>query len=299
MINIFELIALLSGIYIAFVIGANDTANALGTSVGANLMDYKKLVLVFGIFVLLGCLNAHKVGHTVGSIVSGNTVLPLVIAGLIITIITYKKIPISTHQVIVCALVGLNMSSADMGLFIKIIGSWVISPILTALISFTLYKLFEHSDIPVLKRVELIKYGLIISGGLIAYNLGSNDLPTALGAISNSTYVFFMGGIALITGALLFGKGVSETVGINIVKLNPLAAFVAQLSAGIGVFVFTQFGMPVSTTQAIIGGVVGVGLTKGIKTVKWKTLRNVILGWVSAPGFALIVGYLIEIIKFR
>ena len=297
MVYIIELIALLSGIYIAFVIGANDTANALGTSVGANLMSYKKLVLIFGIFVLLGCLNAHNVGHTVSSIVSGNIVPSLVIAGLIITVITYKKIPISTHQVIVCALVGLNMSSANMELFMKIIGSWVISPVLTALISFILYKSLEHSDIPILKRVELLKYGLILSGGLIAYNLGSNDLPTALGAISDNVYVFLMGGVAIIIGALLFGKGVSETVGVNLVKLSPLAAFVAQLSAGISVFVFTQFGMPVSTTQAIIGGVVGVGLTKGIKTVKWKTLSNIIFGWISAPSFALFIGYLIEMLK--
>ena len=297
MVCIIELIALLSGIYIAFVIGANDTANALGTSVGANLMSYKKLVLIFGIFVLLGCLNAHNVGHTVSSIVSGNIVPSLVIAGLIITVITYKKIPISTHQVIVCALVGLNMSSANMELFMKIIGSWIFSPVLTALISFILYKSLEHSDIPILKRVELLKYGLILSGGLIAYNLGSNDLPTALGAISDNVYVFLMGGVAIIIGALLFGKGVSETVGVNLVKLSPLAAFVAQLSAGISVFVFTQFGMPVSTTQAIIGGVVGVGLTKGIKTVKWKTLSNIIFGWISAPSFALFIGYLIEMLK--
>ena len=297
MVYIIELIALLSGIYIAFVIGANDTANALGTSVGANLMSYKKLVLIFGIFVLLGCLNAHNVGHTVSSIVSGNIVPSLVIAGLIITVITYKKIPISTHQVIVCALVGLNMSSANMELFMKIIGSWVISPVLTALISFILYKSLEHSNIPVLKRVELLKYGLILSGGLIAYNLGSNDLPTALGAISDNTYLFLLGGVVLIIGALLFGKGVSETVGMHLVKLNTLEAFVAQLSAGISVFVFTQFGMPVSTTQAIIGGVVGVGLTKGIKTVKWKTLSNIIFGWISAPSFALFIGYLIEMLK--
>lgn len=296
-IIILEIISILSGMYIAFVIGANDTANALGTSVGANLMSYKKLVLIFGVFVLMGCLNAHNVGHTVNSIVSGNIVLPLVIAGLIITIITYKKLPISTHQVIVCALVGLNIDSANMELFMKIVGSWIISPLLTASVSFILYKIIRHANIPVLKRVELLKYGLILSGGLIAYNLGSNDLPTALGAISNSTYLFLAGGIVLILGALLFGKGVSETVGLHLVKLNTLEAFVSQLSAGISVFVFTQFGMPVSTTQAIIGGIIGVGLTKGIKTVRWKTLSNIILGWISAPGLALIVGYLIEILK--
>jgi len=294
-------LALLSGAYIAFVIGANDTANALGTSVGANLMEYKKLVLIFGVFVLLGCLNAHNVGHTMGSIVSGNVVLPLIIAGFIITIITYKKIPISTHQVIVCALVGLNINSADMMLFAKIVSSWILSPILTATLSFVIYKIMhaviEHLNIPILKKVEFLKYGLLLSGGLIAYNLGSNDLPTALGAISNNTYLFLLGGFILIFGALFFGKGVSETVGIHLVRLNTLEAFVAQLSAGLSVFVFTQFGMPVSTTQAIIGGVVGVGLTKGIKTVKWGTLINIIVGWISAPSFALIVGYILEIIK--
>jgi len=293
-IKIFELIAILSGLYIAFVIGANDTANALGTAIGANLMSYKKLVFIFGVFVLIGCLNAHKVEHTVGSITGGEVIFPLIIAGIIITMITYKKIPISTHQVIVCALVGLNLNTANLDLFVKIIGSWIVSPILAGFLSFVLYNAVEKLNISVLKREELLRYGLILSGGLIAYNLGSNDLPTALGAVTNSSYVFLMGGIVLILGALLFGKGVSETVGLRIVRLSPLTAFIAQLSAGISVLVFTQFGMPVSTTQAIIGGIVGVGLTKGIKTVSWKTLLSIVLGWVSAPGLALFVGYLIE-----
>lgn len=41
---------------------------------------------------------------------------------------------------------------------------------------------------------------------------------------------------------------------------------------------FTALGMPVSTTQAIVGGILGVGLTKGIKTVRWKVLKNIIFG---------------------
>ena len=295
--KIIELLALLSGLYIAFVIGANDTANALGTAIGSKLFSYRNLVLLFGIFVLLGTLNAKNVGHTVSTIVSGDITLSLIIAGIIISIITYKKIPISTHQVIVSALVGLNISSADISLFSKIIGSWIISPILAGMLSYSIYELIKKFNISILQKVQLIKYGILLSGGLIAYNLGSNDLPTALGALSNNTYLFFVGGLFLILGALLFGKGVSETVGINIVKLNPLGAFVAQLSAGIAVFVFTQFGMPVSTTQAIIGGIIGVGLTKGIKTVKWKTILYIVLGWILAPAFALIVGHLIELIK--
>lgn len=298
MINIFDvfnLITLLCGVYVAFVIGANDTANAIGTAVGAKLMDYNKLVLLFGVFVLIGCLNAYRVGNTVDTVVSGSILSSFILAGIIITIITYKKIPISTHQIIICALVGLNFKSANMELFATIIGSWILSPLLTIMVSYILFNLFEHSKLSILKRAELLKYGLIISGLLVAYNLGSNDIPTALGAISTSGYVFLMGGVAIILGALLFGKGVSETVGIKLVKLSPLGAFVAQLSAGVVVLSFTQFGMPVSTTQAIIGGVVGVGLTKGIKTVKWKTLSYILGGWILAPVFAILMGILLNI----
>ncbi|MDK2988154.1 MAG: inorganic phosphate transporter, PiT family [Methanothermococcus sp.] len=62
-------------------------------------MSYKKLVFIFGVFVLIGCLNAHKVGHTVGSITGGEVIF------------------------IVCALVGLNLNTANLDLFVKIIGS--------------------------------------------------------------------------------------------------------------------------------------------------------------------------------
>ena len=52
--------------------------------------------------------------------------------------------------------------------------------------------------------------------------------------------------------------------------------------------------MPVSTTQAIVGGILGVGLTKGIKTVRWKILKNIIFWWIIAPIIALIAGFTIN-----
>jgi len=66
------IIEVIIGLYIAFIIGANDAANAIGTAVGSKLMSYKKTVLLFGIFVLIGCLNGYNVGHTMSSIVSGS-----------------------------------------------------------------------------------------------------------------------------------------------------------------------------------------------------------------------------------
>jgi len=288
-----NILALLAGFYIAFVIGANDAANALGTSFGARILPYKRLTILFGFFVLSGTLIAYRVGNTMHLLTNGSPIPPLLIAGIIITIITYKGLPISTHQVIVCALVGLNFSSADLKLFSKIVGSWIVSPILSGAIAFILYRTLESLRIPVLEREMLLRYGLLLSGGIVAFNLGANDLPTALGSVTNNTNMFLIGGFFLWMGALILGREVSKTVGREIIELSLLGAFVAQLSTGIAVFIFTNFGMPVSTTQAIIGGVVGVGLTKGIKTANWNTLKKIMLGWILAPACALIIGYML------
>ncbi|WP_456374763.1 inorganic phosphate transporter, partial [Methanocaldococcus sp.] len=79
-----------------------------------------------------------------------------------------------------------------------------------------------------------------------------------------------------------------------ITNLSVTSAFIAQLSGGLAVTIFTALGMPVSTTQAIVGGILGVGLTKGIKTIKWSVFKKIIFWWVVAPIIALIIGFIIK-----
>ena len=83
------------------------------------------------------------------------------------------------------------------------------------------------------------------------------------------------------------------TVGKGITPLDEYAALIAVVSAAITVEIFTQVGVPVSTSQAIVGGVVGVGLIKGAKTVNKRKLIEIGIGWISTPISAGVISYVL------
>ncbi|PMP95156.1 MAG: inorganic phosphate transporter, partial [Thermodesulfobacterium geofontis] len=73
---------------------------------------------------------------------------------------------------------------------------------------------------------------------------------------------------------------VIETVGKGITSLDPFSGFVAQIGAGICIFIFTLLGMPISTTYCMIGAISGVGMTKGLSTVKISLLKKIAINWL-------------------
>ncbi|HDI13021.1 MAG TPA: inorganic phosphate transporter, partial [Hadesarchaea archaeon] len=90
-------------------------------------------------------------------------------------------------------------------------------------------------------------------------------------------------GIGLSIGALTYSHKVIRTLGRGITKLDALSAFAAQLSGALTVWSFVQFGIPVSTTQAMVGAVVGVGLAKGMKTVSGRKVGLIGAAWILGP----------------
>jgi PiT family inorganic phosphate transporter len=94
-------------------------------------------------------------------------------------------------------------------------------------------------------------------------------------------------------GALTYGKKVSDTVGKGITRLDIPAAFVAQVSSAFGMHLFSFLGIPVSTSSAIVGAVVGVGLVKGARTISKKTLLTILIGWALTPMLAGAFSYIL------
>ena len=80
-----------------------------------------------------------------------------------------------------------------------------------------------------------------------------------------------------------------ETVGRRLVKLDPFSALVVLLAEAITVHIYTIIGVPVSTSQAVIGAVLGVGIIKGIRTVEGRTLINILVGWFFTPAIAAVI----------
>ena len=325
------ILMILAGFYVGWNIGANDAANCIGTTVGAQIISYRQAVMIMAIFVILGgVLQGHHVMKTVGKgiVISEAAayeenngkqpgpefralfpdnrlpdkaiLVALMSAGLFVTLATFSSIPVSTSQAIVggvagagIGIVGLNAAYFKLGVLIKIFGAWVISPILTMILAFSLYLLLGLF----LKRVSSVRwsrvmaFGVVGSAAYVSYSLGANDVGNAIGPLlskfpDKGLWLALLGGVAMAVGAITFGSRVTDTVGKSITPLDYGGALSAQLSAAFGVHLFSMAGIPVSTSQAVVGGVIGVGLTKGMSAVSGRKILTIFLGWIITPACA-------------
>jgi len=223
--------------------------------------------------------------------------IALVSAGLFVTVATFTRFPVSTSQAIVGGVAGIGLGASgfdasfvDTAVLLRIAGSWIISPVLAMLLAFSLYWLLSI----LLRKARaviwssLLRLGVIVSAMYVSYSLGANDVGNAIGPLLNkfpgkTTELSMLGGVAIATGALTFGRRVTHTVGRAITPLDYSAALAAQVSAAFGVHVFSLLAIPVSTSQAVVGAVVGVGLTKGVRAVSGRKVISIAAGWVITP----------------
>ena len=232
----------------------------------------------------------------------------LLSAGLFVSLATFSSLPVSTSQSIVggvagagLGIVGIQANYFKMKVLVKIFACWVISPILTMLLAFGVYWIIIYA----LKGEKLmyflnrvLAFMVIAAACYVAYSLGANDVGNAIGPLlnkypDNGLYLALLGGIAMGVGALTFGHKVTRTVGKDITPLDLPGAFSAQFAAAVGVHFFSVMGIPVSTSQAIVGAVIGVGLTKGARAVSQQKIGVIMLGWVLAPLCAAVFAALL------
>lgn len=335
---------LAAAFYVGWNIGANDAANCIGTTVGAQIVSYRTAALLMSVFVILGgTLQGHHVMKTVGKGLviaspaeyeSHNAEAPpadfreyfpderlpdlailvaLLSAGFFVTLATFTSTPVSTSQAIVggvagvgIGLVGAQPEYFQLGVLVKIVGAWVISPVLTMILAFTLYVLLGLA----LRKAaavfwsNLMAIAVLVSAAYVSYSLGANDVGNAIGPLLNrfpdkGPWLAALGGVAMAIGALTFGKRVTNTVGKSITPLDYAGALSAQMAAGFGVHLFSFLGIPVSTSQAVVGGVIGVGLTKGTKAVSTEKIVKIFAGWIVTPVCAAIfAATLYRLLKF-
>lgn len=299
-----ELIPFLAFILIAFGIGSNDTSNSLGICIGSGVIKLKKAVLLFGCFVFAGIvLQGQRVMETVGKDLLGVNLsvlsISLSISAFLIILSNWRRLPLSTHQVIIGSLTGSGVASGVDINFLslaEIAFSWVVSPLIASFFSFVIYKIMEKtlSRLSFFRIERILRILLLIGGILIAYNTGANELATVLGPVIHSGLIskmpsFLLGSFFVFLGAVLLSHRVIETVGKGITTLDPYSGFAAQFGAGSCVLLFTFLGMPISTTYCIIGGISGVGMVKGMKTVRIELVKKIIINWFLAPSLAFLI----------
>lgn len=102
-------------------------------------------------------------------------------------------------------------------------------------------------------------------------------------------WIILLGCVGVLTGLLMYGRKVIETVGSSITALTPSRAFAATLAAATTVVIATSTGIPVSATQTLVGAVLGVGLARGIGALNLRVIRNIFMSWIlTLPAASLL-----------
>ena len=320
-------------------VGTNDASNVFGTAVGTRVLKFRTAIWLTAVFATLGAvISGREVMNTLGGFAQDNAIgtalsafIIMLVSAAIVTFMSYIKAPVSTSQCIVGAMMGWGLAQGmtNWGRLAAFASAWVISPIVTMFVCLAMCWLAQRYIETRVKGLaaydSFIKWGYIVAGVFGAYSMGANnaansmgvyllvpgifDLPTRFlnflwpfGEVTIYATAALIGGLAIGLGALTFSKRVMLAVGEGIVKLSPLQGFLVVLASSLTMFVFSmEFtgAISISTSQAVVGAVMGAGFSKGHRGLDFKVLGRIFVAWFGTPTLAGLVAYLIGIAFFR
>lgn len=249
-------------------------------------------------------------------------------AGLAVYLMTKLGLSVSTTQAIVGAIMGWNYFSetlTDSATLSKILITWLVCPLLAAGIAVTLYSLtrfvLQRANLHLLRVDSYTRLGLILAGMFGSYSLGANNIGNVMGVfipaapftafslfglytVSPVQQLFFLGALAIGVGVITYSRRVMLTVGSGLAPLTPVAAWVVVMSHSLVLFLFASQGLenflarnglptiplvPVSSSQVVVGAIVGIGLMQGGRNIRWRMLGSIGIGWAVTPLIAGVV----------
>ncbi len=403
--DILIMLAIGFGLFMAWGIGANDVANAMGTSVGSGAITFRQAVVIAIIFEFAGAILAG--GEVTATIRKGildaalftdnphllvyGMLASLLAAGTWLLIASSLGWPVSTTHSIVGAIVGfgavgVGVDAVAWDKVIKIVMSWVASPVLAGTLAVIIFKSLQSLVIDTkdplanakkylpfyvffvgfiialvtlfkgIKHVEALKYIskdtslslmiavavgilaaviavfimrrikinpkddkdfhyanmeklfavlMVITASAMAFAHGSNDVANAIGPLAAvysiveaggdiasksaiPSWVLFVGGGGIVFGLVTYGFKVMKTIGKSITELTPSRGFAAELAAATTVVLASSTGIPVSTTQVLVGAVLGVGIARGVAALNMRVINTIFLSWlITLPAGAI------------
>jgi PiT family inorganic phosphate transporter len=303
--------SLLSGIFLGWSLGYQDAANVFGSAVSSRMLKFSTAAILASVFVILGAVLEGNAGiETLAGLTHLDLGLAVVCslgAAITVTIMATIGLPVSTSQAAVGAIMGIGfvnrqLNVAGMG---KVVACWFGTPVGAVFIAILMYRglgaLYNSSGINLFQGDILLRMCLIAAGSYGAYALGANNVANVtavfVGAGFLSTFsAALIGGLSIGLGCLTFSRRVTATVTRKLVRLDAFSALVVVMAVAITMHMFTFVGVPVSASQAVVGAVLGVGIVKGINTIRRGTLVHILLGWFLTPAVACLLALLINVV---
>jgi inorganic phosphate transporter, PiT family len=308
-------------LFFDFTNGFHDTANAIGTAIGTRALPPRVAVGLSALLNLVGAIVTTQLLHaevanTVGSLVApeGGVAMLMLIAVLFGAItwnlVTWRAgLPSSSSHALIGALIGMGLAVYGVGavqwgevypVFVALVTSPIAGLLLAYLLTVVLLNLLRRARPSqansAFRRLQLF------SSGFVAFSHGANDAQKTMAIITLAlfssghlaefavpTWVALAAALAIGLGTWAGGWRIIRTMGIRIVRMDPVHGFSAQTMAATVIQLATAYGLPVSTTQVVSGSVMGAGASRRFSAVRWGVARRIVWAWIfTIPASAVL-----------
>src|SRR5215216_7973105 len=311
-------IVIVFGLIFEFVNGFHDAANAVATIIATRVLSPLAAVFMAGILNFLGAVTGLAAAATVGSgLVDPKAVtLTTVAAGLLAAILWdlttwLLGLPTSSSHALLFGILGAGVATTGFEAVIirgvELVGIGIIySPAIgllaAAAILIIIYRIFRYRS-PTMVR-KLFSRLQLLSSAYMAYSHGGNDGQKTMGILALALFTygtydsFYVPLWVIVAAAGSMGLGTAvggfrivKTMGFKLVKLDAAHGFAAETAAATVIEIATRFGIPISTTHAINGAIIGVGTVKNKRAVRWGVARRIVFVWVLTLPAASLLGW--------
>jgi PiT family inorganic phosphate transporter len=295
-------------LFFDYINGFHDAANSIATVVSTRVLSPGKAVVWAAFFNFVAAFTfGTAVASTVGSgmidikIVTFAVIFGGLAGAIIWDLITwYFGLPTSSSHALVGGYAGAAVAKAGFAAIIP--GGWTktmvfifLSPLIGLTLGFGLMVainwMFRWT--PPSRVDRWFRRLQLVSAAFFSLNHGANDAQKTMGIIAGVLFaagyiqtfyipfwVVLIAHSAIGLGTLAGGWRIIHTMGSKITKLQPVGGFAAETSAALSILIATQTGVPVSTTHAITGAIVGVGATRRLSAVRWGIAGQIVWAWV-------------------
>ena len=307
--------------------GFHDAANVVATPIATRSMSPYQAIIVAAIFNFLGAFFGTAVATTISKgLVDANLVTHVVLIAALLAALGwnlltwYFGIPSSSSHALIGALVGAVIAAASVHevyfgtLISKVVIPMVASPIMAfflamALMIMMLWLLFRYRNPRRANRV--IRELQVCSSSLLAFSHGSNDAQKTMSIITLALFSFqllpnvdhvpvwviALCALTMALGTLSGGMRIIKTLSSRVAKLGPSNGFAAEMSSGLLILGASHIGLPVSTTQAASGSIMGSGYTNG-NGINWNTVKSMAIAWCITLPMCMLFSAIVYTVLF-
>lgn len=309
-----------------FINGFHDTANVVATSVSTKSLEPLQAISIAALFNLIGALSGTAVAITIATgfadpkLATDTVILSALIASILWNLITWGLgIPSSSSHALIGSLVGAIIFNSGfhqihyMAVVDKVVVPMVISPILGFIVAMAvalcLGKLLNNNTEP-RKTNNFIREIQVISTAFLSFSHGANDSQKTMGIITLTLFnykllkvcavpdwVILICALCMSLGTLSGGLRIIKTLSSRVAKLKPVSGLSAEITSATILFVGSRFGIPLSTTHAVSGSIMGAGSSEK-RGINWRVVQNIVIAWIlTFPVCALFAGLILHLIK--